>query len=398
MNTQEKTAAELRVLMVSAFFSTHGVGIEVVAGRLAETLCSRWRAKVHWFAGGPIDELPSSPLPAGLAVERADSFDPLERRVGLPFPTWSARSIARLRRRVREADVVHVHDYLYISSLAAILFARIAAKPVVLTQHIGEIPFQSRSARRALAILNRTVGRWALAAADQVVFVGKPVQEYFTRFVRFRVPPQLISNGVDHTKYAPAARAARTDQPLRALFVGRFVEKKGIALLKDCVDLPATSWTFVGRGPLNPSRWPKSSATVNVIEHLRGNEVIPYFQQADLLVLPSTGEGFPLVVQEALACGTPVLVSQEVANAFPISDPTCVFAVNLRVADPVAALREAIRQVVDRRSALDLARACASQLASQWSWEKCGGSYMTIYRNLSMRGASSPGFAATDNR
>ena len=49
-------------------------------------------------------------------------------------------------------------------------------------------------------------------------------------------------------------------------------------------------------------------------------ETIPYFQAADLLILPSRREGFGLVIVEAAACGTPAIaydtygVSDAIAN------------------------------------------------------------------------------------
>ena len=375
-----------RVLQVSAFFPAHGGGIEVVAGRLAEAI-SATGTEVHWMAGGDAGDVPMYPA-SGLRVLHAASIDLLESYVGLPVPIWGPRSMRRLWQEVRRADIVHVHDFLYLSSLAAMLFAAMVRKPVVLTQHIGEIPFRSGLWRRLLQVLNLTIGRFALRRADQVVFVGQPVMDYFSVFVRYRRPPLLVANGVDHRRYYPVPRCETAPRDVELLFVGRFVEKKGINLLRRCVDLPGTHWTFIGWGPLTPAGWVHLPPNVTVLNHLRAEDVVPHYQQADLLVLPSIGEGFPLVVQESLACATPVVVSSEVAKAFPASDSRCVFEVDLAGPDPEAALRARIESLIAEPGRLHSGRDFAQALAGQWSWDACVSEYKAIYSHL--RGSALP--------
>jgi glycosyltransferase involved in cell wall biosynthesis len=340
------------------------------------------------MAGGPSTEHPIAAEWPGVEIVPASAIDLIERRLGVPAPLWSTRSLKQLWRQVGACDVVHVHDYLYAPSLGALFFAACRGRPTVLTQHVGDIPFPSSFARGLLSTLNHVLGRWVLGHVDQVVFVGRPVLEYFDRFVRWRHVPQLIPNGVDRARYRdendPPGRDAACDTlPLRALFVGRFVDKKGLPLLRECMDVSGIAWTFVGRGPLSPAAWPESArAAVRLTGLLPPDAVAREMRTADLLVLPSRGEGFPLVVQEALACGTPVLTSRDVFDAFPQTDPRCVFAVDIEGADAVDRLREALRARTAALASLRAARADAVALAGQWSWERCAETYHAIYSRL----------------
>lgn len=368
-----------RILVVTAFFPSHGGGVEAVAGQLASRLDGA-HFTITWMAGARRGQ----GLPAEsetLAIEPVPYFDPLERRSGLPCPLWGPRAIIRLLRKVRHADVVHLHDVLYMPCIAAMAFARLLRRPVVITQHIGELPLRSRFTRWLLDALYASIGRWMLVSAEQTVFVAEPVKRFFESFVRFRRPARLVANGVDHQRYHPCA-SRRQGSFTRILYVGRFVEKKGIQLLERCTDIPATYWNFVGWGPLSPASWQTRPDNVTLHGHLQPGAIVPLYQEADLLVLPSIGEGFPLVVQEALACGTPVLVSSETADTCPARDRRCVFEVEVQGSDASDNLRQALMELVASPGILQAARQHAVRLASQWSWEACASHYMGIYRDL----------------
>jgi glycosyltransferase involved in cell wall biosynthesis len=382
----ERAGQPTRVLQVSAFFAAHGGGIEAVAERLAHELVAAGLS-VHWMAGGPAGEAPQGALPAGLSIDRAASWDPIEPRLGLPMPLWSWPALRRLWRAVGAADVLHLHDYLYLPTLLALLFARLRGKPVVLTQHIGEIGLASAAARALLRALNTSIGAWALARADRVAFVGRPVLSYFQPRVGWRHAPRLIANGVDHERFAPRLEpAASAAGRMPILFAGRFVEKKGLALLQHAARIDGVRWRFIGWGPLGPETWPaEDRAAVELIGRVSAAGMAAHYRAAALLVLPSTGEGFPLVLQEALACGTPVLVSTEVFEAFPQIDERCVFHVELRGSDrtaAAAALRARIEALVAEPARLAAAREPAAALARRWSWAACAGEYRALYGEL----------------
>ncbi len=315
-----------------------------------------------------------------MQIERAASVDFCERYLGLPLPLWGLASLRKLWNEVHRAQLVQVHDYLYFPSLITLLFAWWLRRPVVLTQHIGWIEFNSVVARCILRLLNHTLGRLVLSRVGRVIYVSRPVADYWAAVLRTEQSGKVIANGVDHQRYSPSARAPGKGV-LEFLFVGRFVEKKGIDLLKSCLDIPGVHWTFVGRGPLSPRQW-KEAEQITVLEGLRAEEVVRYYQQADLLVLPSKGEGFPLVIQESLACGTPVLVSDEVRLAFPHVDERCVFSADVSGRDAENQLRQTLRQLAGAPEDLRQARSFAERLSRQWSWECCVKAYLRSYREL----------------
>ncbi len=173
-----------------------------------------------------------------------------------------------------------------------------------------------------MALANRLVARPILSGAEQVVFISQFVRDYFAR-LRFRRAPVLIFNGVDTAIFRPAADGERMaarerfgfapDQRV-ALFVGRFVEKKGVALLGKTAALrPDLTFAFAGWGLIDPAAW--GLTNVRVFSDLAGAGLAELYRAADVFVLPSQGEGFPLVVQEALACGLPVVCGEESTDA-----------------------------------------------------------------------------------
>ncbi|MGA8065791.1 MAG: hypothetical protein WCA47_00565 [Terriglobales bacterium] len=104
-----------------------------------------------------------------------------------------------------------------------------------------------------------------LSSAAQVVFIGETTRNFFGD-VRFRKSPQTVFNGVDTGLYRTQAGgetkiALRRDYNLPVnspaiLFVGRFVEKKGLRVMRSMVELhPDWTWAFAGWGPLDPTSW-----------------------------------------------------------------------------------------------------------------------------------------------
>src|SRR5262245_54197821 len=123
----------------------HMGGIERVAQSLVDGLTRRGHS-VRWVSSAT----PAAPGAHGGSV-RVPAWNGLGERLGVPFPVWSPAALATLEREVAHADLVHVHDCLYMGSAAAAAFCKRHCKPLLLTQHVGYVPFG-----RALDLVQRT--------------------------------------------------------------------------------------------------------------------------------------------------------------------------------------------------------------------------------------------------
>jgi len=370
----------MQLLIVSAYFDSHRGGIEIVAGRLAEEFRHAGHA-VTWLASDAGFSGPSNEQ--GDRRIAVPAFNGLERILGLPVPIPAPTALGAIRREVERADVVVLHDCLYPTNVAAFLLARRLGRPVVVTQHIGTVPYRNTLLRLLMRLLTRLVTGPMLTAADQVIFISGITARAFAD-LHYQRPPRLIFNGVDTQTFRPvrdaeerAALRARFGLPAHrpvALFVGRFVEKKGLHILREAARRAGdVIWAFAGWGKLDPRQW--DLPNVRVYSGLAGPSLAPLYRASDVFVLPSTGEGFPLALQEAVACGVPVVCGADTARADErLTGLLHPIAIDARDAPAVA--REVVQAVAvaladDRRA--DLAEA-----AGWYSWSRAGRLHLEL--------------------
>lgn len=384
----------MNLLVVTHYYPAHGGGIEAIAGQLVQHfLALDPGVNIEWHAGRG-DAHP--PRQKRLRFRPLRVWNGIEQSTGLPIPIPSLRALGQLWRAVRKADVVHFHDLAYPAHIVLALFCALQRKPYVVTQHIGFVPFQSPVFRAILTGVNRYVGSTILGRSARVVFYSEEVRRYFGSLGICQASERVlfIPNGVDGAVFHPAAPATRLGlreklarsggydpSRLLVLFVGRFVEKKGVLFLAELSKrFPDVQWVFAGQGPLDPENHLGPNATV--LRGLRGAQVAELYQAADLLVLPSRGEGFPLVVQEALACGTPVLVETALSKATPSATPWMNLE-TLGAQDDAARWETRLRQLLEELPEPPEARTRRAEFAArEWSWEQAATAYLECFADV----------------
>jgi starch synthase len=273
----------MRILTVSAFYEDHGGGIEIVAGSLARALGRRGH-QCCWAAAA----FDRPPTDSGLHPVPLAASDRLERWTGLPLPLLHRSGRRRLKEEIAGADAVVIHDALYVSSILAARYAAKQGKPWAIVQHIGLIPYKNPLLRLAMATANRILTVPLLESAPVPVFISDAVRSCFRR-ARWRTPPALLFNGVDHKLFQPPTAASRkqlrmmfgmSDERRQILFVGRFVEKKGLSAVRT---LAATrpDWDFwlAGGGPIDPTAW--QLANVRVLGRKSREDLADLYRAAD---------------------------------------------------------------------------------------------------------------------
>jgi glycosyltransferase involved in cell wall biosynthesis len=176
------------------------------------------------------------------------------------------------------------------------------------------------------------VYRRILRQFDGFLFVGKRNLEYLQHYGAPNDRLFFVPHFVDNERFrAEAGKAlAYRDQQREvwgvtphttvALFVGKMMEnKRPHDLLRALARLRASptkvAAVFVGSGELEPSLWAEAH-NLQVAAHFEGfrnqSELAHYYVASDVLVLPSDAETWGLVVNEAMACGIPAIVSDAV--------------------------------------------------------------------------------------
>jgi starch synthase len=355
--------------MISHFYESHLGGIERVAGHLCRQIIAQGHT-LTWAASAqdaPPSDIPSLPLA---------TVNPTERLSGLPMPIPGPRGIMALWRAVGQADVVVLHDALYVTSILGLAMARMRGRRSILIQHIAGIPFASRVMRGIMALANTVVTRPMLAAAGELVFISDTVRRDLLGDAPTRAY-RLLFNGVDSAVFRPIGEAAPDLPPGKRhiLFVGRFVEKKGLSVLRELAMLrPDLTIITAGDGPIRPAAW--GLRNVHDLGPQTALQLAALYRSAQWLVLPSVGEGFPLVIQEAMACGLPVICGHPTELADPDA-AAWLRGVAVDLGDPARAAGEISRLLDQPGPTLPQRAEMAAWATARYAWSAMARALLT---------------------
>ena len=202
--------------------------------------------------------------------------------------------------------------------IPALLARRRLGVPYVTTYGFWYGQLSTPGPRRVLKAL---VERLGLRHAAAVIVTTEELRARAARLAR-RV--ELIPNGVDTSRFAPAPGGFRGGKP-RILYVGRLSPEKNLSTVVAAArHLDAGSTTILaGPGPLRQSLEAQARELGVLVEFpglVEQARLPALYRSADAFVLASFTEGHPKVLLEAMACGVPCVASDCAGNRSLVTD------------------------------------------------------------------------------
>lgn len=198
-------------------------------------------------------------------------------------------------------------------------------------------------------------------------------------------PGKIIVNpyGVDWEAFAPPAMPTSLPaRPLRFLFVGSVIARKGVPILLDAwrslAPKEAELW-IAGRADPHIHALIPSLPGLKLLGQVPHADLPSIYAQTDVLVLPSLFEGFGLVLLEALAAGLPVIATPHTGAVDYINTPTLGQIVP---AGSCEALIAALRHTLDSPPQRAAVLTTAGPLAATFSWKAYGDRWSQLLAEM----------------
>ncbi|NJR47787.1 MAG: glycosyltransferase family 4 protein [Hyellaceae cyanobacterium CSU_1_1] len=301
----------------------------------------------------------------------------------------------------RNCDIIHIHNF---SQFVPIIRDRNPEAKIVLHLHCEWV---NRLDRKAIAS--------RLAHADLVIGCS----DYITNKIKTRFPEyagicKTINNGVDANHFVPDPQY-RPQQPKTApklLFVGRISPEKGLhdlidAFIKITEEYPQAILTIAGPHlvivrellcdiqPEPEVQALKDFYSIDYLEHikskipahltsqviftgsLRQPELLPYYQQADIVINPSLSEAFGMSLVEAMATETPVIATK--IGGMPEIVDDQVTGLLVEPANPQELADAAVQLISNPERARKMGTAGRKKVKQHYTWAKIAESLVNTY-------------------
>lgn len=201
------------------------------------------------------------------------------------------------------------------------------------------------------------------------------------------IPIFFIPHGVNTSFFTPngTLHPSVSDTEFTLLYIGRLSPRKGLELLLwSLLELSEETKLLIGGTGRHRERLEDLTSNLGLEEQVEFLGFVPreelpsLYRSADVFVLPSTYEGFGLVVLEAMACGTPVVGTQVGGVPDIITDTVDGFLVDR---EPAQIAKRIDTLAKDKRKRERMQRNARNK-AEKMNWESVAERVEDVYKRL----------------
>ena len=284
--------------------------------------------------------------------------------------------VGRLKKVIVETNPQVIHTHLHALKYAALAFPKV---PIVHTVH--------NQADKEAVFLDQQIAKRLFQSRKAVpVALTKEIRQSIARLYRLEeaeIP--LVTNGIDLSR-CQAKSEYTLHYPIEIVHVGRFFPQKNHSCILSALALLKKRGISVrlhccGDGPLLEETKERSKALGlenQIVFEGIVEDVYPKLSQADLFILPSSWEGMPMSIIEAMGSGLPVVASRVGGIPDMVADGESGLLI-----DPTPmALADAIERLVKDEALRQRLGTQAMETAQRFSLSAMAQGYFNLYETL----------------
>ena len=300
--------------------------------------------------------------------------------------------LGRLATKVAQkenVDIIHAHHGFYYG-LSGLIAKKLTKKPLVLTCHGFGIFY--RDVKKPVEIISRLI----LHYSDMVICVSNMLcTKMLSKGLIGRDEIIVIPNGARINPYLNDKYSLRSEWGFNstdriALFVGTLDERKNtkdliLATSQAIKSIPSLKVLIVGGGPLK-NKLQGLVNTLNINDHVifsgrvDSEHLMQAYALSDIFVLPSSFEGLPIAVLDAMASGLPPVVTSIPGNRELVENGKNGILVEF---GDVNSLADGIVKIFFSESMLNfLSKNCLELIKKKYTWGVVANEHVSVYEQV----------------
>lgn len=238
-----------------------------------------------------------------------------------------------------------------------------------------------------LGILGYLIERLSVLMPDIIISVSQLTSKRVRDELGFRRKVYVATNGIDFNRIQ---QINAVKEKFDIIYAGRLIDFKHIDILIKTIQvvkerIPTVKCIIIGEGPMK-SKLKTLAQKLDLKENIKfqcfmknNDNVYAFMKSSKVFVLPSTREGFGIVVIEANACGIPVITVNHKDNAAVdlIKEGRNGFICGLNKIE----IAGRIIRILENNSVEEMRKACMDS-AKKYDWDNIVDKIEKIYSNL----------------